>query len=275
MPKSVKSSKAKKPRQPLKGNRLPLEKFVSNLPRSSQSEYVEVKDGQALVPTAIQFPHPVLSGEHFSRLIGSSIAMGFAGFTPLPHMLKAKMKYCQYVSLTASSGILAKNVFVASSVYDPDYTGSGHQPRGFDQLMPLYDHFVVLKSRIEVDFLTVVSNPQIAGVQVNAVTTPETSFIDYAEQARCETAMLPSALTSGGVYPVKMVQHYDAREFMGIPDPITAGKLQGTIIANPADNAFYHVWVQEAAESGTCGAGATVLIEYEVAFIEPLAVARS
>jgi hypothetical protein len=33
--------------------------------------------------------------------------------------------------------------FRTTAVYDPDYTGTGHQPYGFDQHSRLYNHYIV------------------------------------------------------------------------------------------------------------------------------------
>jgi hypothetical protein len=165
---------------------------------------------------------------------------------------------------------------LASSVYDPDYTGAGHQPRGFDQIMPFYDHFVVRKSRIRASFTMTNSVCAVVGVQLNAVTTPETSFIDYAEQARCVVKVpeIPFA-SAGGIEPCVIEMEYSPESFLGIPDPLTATKLQGTISGNPTDNAFYHVFAQDQAEASTASACVLIEIIYDVDFIEPLAVARS
>lgn len=39
-------------------------------------------------------------------------------------------------------------VFRGNSVYDPDYTGVGHQPHFFDQISPLYEYYQVLKVKM-------------------------------------------------------------------------------------------------------------------------------
>ena len=53
--------------------------------------------------------------------------------------------------LLSSTGSVAFNThtFRANSVFDPDWTGAGHQPTRFDQLAALYQRYEVLKSRSE------------------------------------------------------------------------------------------------------------------------------
>jgi hypothetical protein len=245
-----------------------MDKFVRSVPRSRGSRAV-------MVETKAE-PDHLFADRAFSSTISGSVAMGFAGYTPLPQMLHAKLKYTDFATLSGTSGIVGKQVTLASSLYDPDYTGAGHQPRGFDQLMPLYDHFVVLRSKIIAEFINNTPGVNcVAGIQLNAVTTPETSWIDYEEQARCVSMALPNYITYGCAQPLRLDMAYDAREFMGIPDPITSSKLQGTLSANPSDNAFYHMFIQDVAESSTCSAKVIYTVEYEAVFIEPLAVVRS
>lgn len=199
-------------------------------------------------------------------------------FSPLPYRLRTSLKYAQAATLTGTSGIVARQVWNASSVYDPDYTGTGHQPRGFDQLMPLYDHFVVRGSRIRVEVTpTSTSGLCVAGVATSAVVTPETSWIDYAEYAQNKSCMFPVIFAATGVFPkpVVMEMDYSPEKNLGIPDPLTADKLQGTISANPSDNAFFHVWCQDINQSSTVSVWVKAEIIYDVEFIEPVQPAQS
>lgn len=71
--------------------------------------------------------------------------------TGIPPRTRTTLKYCQQFSLSSSSGAMGTQVFRASSVYDPDYSGIGHQPMYFDQLAALYQHYIVHKSKIYIE----------------------------------------------------------------------------------------------------------------------------
>lgn len=62
-----------------------------------------------------------------------------------PDRLRAKLKYCQtnqYVLYTA--GAVTPAAYNLNSVYDPDSTGVGHQPRGLDQVYAMgYTRYLV------------------------------------------------------------------------------------------------------------------------------------
>jgi hypothetical protein len=200
--------------------------------------------------------------------------MGFAGFTPLPPRLHARLKYVTYATL--SSGVTpGLNVYSANGLYDPDITGAGHQPRGFDQLIALYDQYVVVKSEIKVHFAATTA-AAVGGIQLQSTSVAQSDYIDYAEQARCEFSIVPYVYTSGGVpEPREHSMHFDAKEFMGIPDPVTATKLQGTVAANPTDQAYYHVFLQHYDGSTAAATAALVEIIYDAVFFEPVPVASS
>ena len=61
------------------------------------------------------------------------------------------------------------HVFSANSLYDPDTTGTGHQPRGFDQLSALYKMYRVHTA----EFLFTVVNTGASRMYVNVA--PDTS----------------------------------------------------------------------------------------------------
>lgn len=54
--------------------------------------------------------------------------------------------------------------FAINSWYDPDYTSTGHQPRGYDQLVPFYDRYLVEHARVTVRFSNALSMPVLVGL---------------------------------------------------------------------------------------------------------------
>jgi hypothetical protein len=241
------------------------------LPRSVvlKDDYLKVGEEKTEIDDRKVVVHPALL-----RSMSARVAMGFSGYTPLPSRLHVRLKYVSTDTLT--SGVTpGLKVFSANGLYDPDITGTGHQPRGFDQVIALYDHYVVLSSKCKVHF-SATTNVCIVGIQLQSSSTAQSDFIDYTEQARCEYSMAPYVATTGGV-PEPREHHMDfhAKEFMSIPDPITATKLQGTILANPADQAYYHVFVQHTDGSTSAGTVAVTELIFDAVFFEPVPVASS
>lgn len=70
----------------------------------------------------------------------------------LPDTLITKVRYYEEVDLTSTAGSTATYAFRMNSLFDPNFTGAGHQPYYFDQLSPLYSRYNVLGSKLRVQF---------------------------------------------------------------------------------------------------------------------------
>lgn len=69
--------------------------------------------------------------------------------TVLPNNYVCKMRYVEQFSLNPdNTGTPSYQVFKCDSLYDPNTTGVGHQPMGFDNLMGMYKKYQVLGSKI-------------------------------------------------------------------------------------------------------------------------------
>lgn len=76
-------------------------------------------------------------------------------FSIFPNILKTKLPYSQDFGLstgTLSSVFGPEQSFRLNAPFDPDFTGTGHQPYGYDQLTPFYNKCMVTAVDIEVTF---------------------------------------------------------------------------------------------------------------------------
>jgi len=71
--------------------------------------------------------------------------------SPFPAQRVANLRYCTAIELNGAAGAIAKHFFRANSLFDPDLTGGGHQPYGFDQLAAIYNHYEVQRAFITVE----------------------------------------------------------------------------------------------------------------------------
>jgi len=72
-----------------------------------------------------------------------------------PIKLKARLRYSEAITLTTgAAGIAAVNQFRLNGLYDPNLTGTGHQPLGYDQITPLYNKYKVNACRLIVFWTT-------------------------------------------------------------------------------------------------------------------------
>jgi len=72
-----------------------------------------------------------------------------------PQYLKRTLRYAQTNVIDVANFGTSQQVFRANSLFDPDFTGAGHQPNGFDQIIAAFNHFTVTRARIRVRVLQV------------------------------------------------------------------------------------------------------------------------
>lgn len=185
----------------------------------------------------------------------------------LPDTLDVSLKYCQTIDLTSSTGSLANWFFRGNDLYDPDLSGTGHQPLGFDQYCSLYLNFVVESSSIRVLYSTTnTTTPIICAVVPSAVyTTPPTYITDVMEWPRCKSA----ALT--GYKPVDLRGAASTRNFFSADaeDLSTNSALVGSYAASPTNQWYWRVYMQASDLAGTAAGQARVEIVYRVRFLNP------
>lgn len=69
---------------------------------------------------------------------------------PMPDRFNTSLIYSDTITIDPAAGALGSHLFRLNSLYDPDFTGIGHQPRGFDQMMAFYQKYRVYGCKIDV-----------------------------------------------------------------------------------------------------------------------------
>lgn len=178
---------------------------------------------------------------------------------------KQSFRYVDTVTLDPGVGdAIAYHSFSANGMYDPDITGVGHQPMGFDQLVGItHVNYVVIGSRIKCTFMSQSDNAGIGtayvGVLRSKFSTPiSTSINDVMESKQTRVYTMTSA---------------DANQKKIVSSKMNVGKFLGTKVmqeddtagsvgANPAEQAYYVVFAA-SNNLGTDPASIQVLIELE------------
>lgn len=79
--------------------------------------------------------------------------------TPVATRLRTILKYSENLQPTGIS--LYEYLFNLNSLFDPNRTGVGHQPLGYDQLTPLYGRYRVWKVWYDIEWINTTSDPSI------------------------------------------------------------------------------------------------------------------
>lgn len=188
--------------------------------------------------------------------------------------LTTKLVYSDTVLLSSSGSIsFTTHAFRANSVFDPDWTGTGHQPTRYDQFTALYTRYEVLKSNIRVQFCTgdvsttsttVATGPWTVGVVCSGNATPAGTGTDpgytLAESPRSDFG----ALTTN---TIRTCSTYWDRSLVGHPshdDSLVAGTG-----SNPASEGYYILWAFNEGNVASTTVLAHVRIEFQVRFSRP------
>jgi len=188
--------------------------------------------------------------------------------------------YDQTIAISASvTGAAASYVYSANGLYDPDITGTGHQPMGFDQLMLFFEQYHVYRSSI---LVRVTAYQVPVPVTVCLTLNPDTSLSTTAgvlmENGLCTSQLIPGNLSgqTGAVHTLQLdcdVLKYfrrNKKSFANDPD------LAGGVASNPNEQVYFGISVwQSAGLSTTANVSVNVLLFYDAIFTEPRKVAQS
>ena len=181
----------------------------------------------------------------------------------LPNSQKVTLRYGQRFALTSGAGLAATQIFSANSLYDPDESGLGHQPRGFDQLMTMYDHYQVIGAKITV-MTAQPSTSGLVGISLQDNNVPSSDVEDRLEQ-RADNAVVGVIAASGD--PLALSLGFSNKSFFGISG--IDDKYQGSLAGGPSDQAFFHVWTAALGSASTMTAAFTVVIDFIAVLTEP------
>lgn len=70
--------------------------------------------------------------------------------TLIKNRIVTKLKYVDIVTVDSAAASIASHVFRANDAFDPDLTGGGHSPLGYNQYALLYNNKRVLSSTIKI-----------------------------------------------------------------------------------------------------------------------------
>ena len=168
-----------------------------------------------------------------------------------PTRYAARLKYTQFVTLdmtSIGSGVGVQSRFRANSLYAPSYDVAGHQPRGYDQLSRIYDHYVVIGSKIKVSFNQDVDTVQNCGmycfVNISDTANPLPTLIDMCEARKSNCKYMPRDTV--GSRPVHIVETYSPYKMFGLArkDSLIANdRLNTQVSTNPLEDAIFAVGV--------------------------------
>ncbi len=179
-----------------------------------------------------------------------------------------KLKYWSFLSSTTSGlGVSTVQVVRANGCHDPDSTGIGHQPRMWDQITPMYDHYYVKSSFIKVQFyIEADQHPTYVALVLKDSTTPLVSGTDYLESRNVKSGIVTAEK------PLTLTMRYNTKAFLGIEpdnDKNVGIARSGNDSTDPSEQASFHALGFSLTGEGSLGFTMVYDITYDITFIEP------
>jgi len=106
-----------------------------------------------------------------------------------PHRY-VSLRYSQVMTTSTATLVGNNQIFNLNSIFDPDRSGAGHQPYGFDQLSALYNRYRVLRTRWRIIFSPANASYHLVVLPLNgllpAAIAGDTTFQAAAENPRAQ-----------------------------------------------------------------------------------------
>lgn len=188
----------------------------------------------------------------------------------LPPAVCVRLKYAQEISINSATEV-GNASFRINSIFGPDSSGGGHQPKGFDQWAAFYNRFIVYHARMTCTIIPIGSTTQstigIIGIFQTDTGVALTTTEAYMEDPKA-TWKPYGAL---GSEPTSISRDFwlqSSTHVKDIRDNLT-GVYAAAVTANPSDPQYFLPFIGGGADGGTVTAqNIFVYIEYDCLFSE-------
>lgn len=192
-----------------------------------------------------------------------------------PRTYRTKLRYYETTTLSpGASGVASEYIFRGNDLYDPNYTGVGHQPRGFDELIAFYDHFTVMNCTMSTTFSngdnTYVNHGFVYWSFQNSALA---AAMDVVERQGVIIKPLDSWKSGASIRTITM--KVDIQKVSGRKDILSEDDFRGSASGSPSEVVYMHCGVVNLGGTDSGNIDVYTVLEYDVIFTEPKAVGSS
>lgn len=188
----------------------------------------------------------------------------------------ARLRYSQMVTLDPTAGTIAAHIFRANSLFDPDQSGLGHQPYGFDQLMQWYDHYTVIGSKMTARPIPVGTpnvTPGVALIHLSDTLVQPFSSVDHMLESPGNSRWVTTGANPQNPMQRAVRKGFSMRKFFN--KKLGEDDMQGTIASNPAEHAYFILMHGDISGNDPSPYTFQVTIDYIAVFTEPKILVQS
>jgi len=157
---------------------------------------------------------------------------------------KMAFRYVDTVTINADAGSnFVYLTYSANGMYDPDTTGIGHQPYGFDQYMQFYNHYTVIGSKMTCKFQppapsTTSAGTAYVGIMQTAGPTPGITSINTVQESKRSKCRISPLI--GTTRPTHITSTVNMSKVLG-QKVLQEDNNAGTATSQPAEQWYYQI----------------------------------
>lgn len=188
-----------------------------------------------------------------------------------PQQLKVCMSYNHDTAFTATAATPNDVKFRLNSIYDPDLTGSGHQPQSHDQWALMYNRYRVDSCLVTIRTQSISTHGTMLCMLPNNSTSTITDIFQFMETP------LNKAKPIGTATAVTVTKHFDLKVLNGVSAQTynSDDRFQSFFSASPTETLILHIGSWEIGAQGAVGISYNVTLKYYVTCYDPLMLASS
>lgn len=194
-------------------------------------------------------------GRNLRTKTNLSLGLGFPKKVTMAH------KYSENITLVSSTGALKTYQYSCNGMYDPNITGTGHQPFYYDQLSALYNHYCVIGSKIKLTFVPQDSVQVAFAVALYVDDDTSITYTDPSQVPEFTTGKYRMINCDSTDTVGVMTDKWSARKYFG-KGVLANTDLQGALNINPNEQSYYTILMRSLSGVDTVSVQVHVEIEY-------------
>lgn len=191
--------------------------------------------------------------------LGRKLVYGF------PPQMLTRLRYVDTYTVSSVAGSIGKQVMYLNSTFDPDNSGTGHQPLYRDTYAAIYDQYAVVATKLTATFVINSTQAMLCGAVVDDDNTTSTTANTLMEQNLGRHKLVSQATGSPNTWTVTI--NWDCQRDLGI-DPYASESYKTAIGANPTELVSLLLWAQPADLAATTTSFVNVELEQTVLWTE-------
>lgn len=186
---------------------------------------------------------------------------------PISQRYICKMKYAEDVTTDGLTGMYRFNL---NSIFDPNRTGVGHQPYGFDQLATLYNRYRVIACGWRITSPSSTANRQVGAIPSNE----SISFGTMAELKENPRAKYVTQMLGGDPQLIRSKVYLPSLVGRSKSQYMADDRYQAETNSNPGELAILNILTCNQT-GGPVPSDVNIILEYTVEFFDVKPLSQS